>query len=153
MSELTEYEAERAVIEAAIEERGSLGSIFSATTLSRAVDALLAAREPRWVTGRTWADVRAGDAVRLPGAEPVHVLTAAVFKWHVSEQRGPWNADQRAYEVIRQEWSVVGVRLAEYPDMEIMRMQPAGEVEILMTAAERAVTEMIGWSNRAYVTE
>lgn len=153
MSELTEYEAERAVIDAAIEERGLLGSIFSATTLSRAVDALLAAREPQWVAGRTWADVRAGDTVRLPGADSVHVLTMTVYHWNVSEERGPWNEEQRAYEVIRQEHSQIGVRLAEYPESGIMRMPPAGKVEILLSAVELAAIELIGWENRVHVSE
>lgn len=151
--ELTEYEAERAVLDAALAWSGGNaddGTGWSAVALSDAVEDLRAAREPHWVTGRTWADVRAGDTVRLPGAEPVHVLTVDApggAGWHVH----PRTAIDTRRPQVALEHSLVGARLAGYEDAGIMRMQPAGEVEILMTTAELAVTEMIGWSNRAYV--
>lgn len=152
VSELTECEAERVVIDTAIWWANGGSFERDPGPLQSAVADLLATREPHWVTGRTWADVRAGDTVRLPGAEPVHVLTVDApggTGWHVHPRTA---IDTRRPQVALKH-SLVGVRLAEYPDAKIMRMQPAGEVEILMTAAELAVTEMIGWGNRAYVTD
>lgn len=96
---------------------------------------------PGWVR-RTWADVRAGDTVRLPGT--VHTATVdgppVRLPWHVHSKSGK-------YEAISAQWSEIRVRLAGRDG--VLSMDPAGKVDILLTAAEVAAVEALGgWEHR-----
>lgn len=105
--------------------------------LLKAIQAL-----PGWVR-RTWADVRAGDTVCLPGTEHTATVDGPPVRlpWHVHPKSGK-------YEAIPAEWSEIRVRLAGRDG--VLSMDPAGEVDILLTAAEVAAIEALGgWEHRA----
>lgn len=111
-----------------------------------------------WVP-RTWADVRPGDDVRLPGTDNVaHVQHAVHLRWHVDPRTGTssWNPPQPL------EWSGVHVmlRTAAHPDQPAdLTMDPAKAVEIHLTQSEADAMDALdaaglaGWRNRAGLIE
>lgn len=111
-----------------------------------------AAHTPQWVP-RTWADVRTGDRVRLPGTDSTALVEHA--------QRQAWHVDPRSgtssYNPPRPlEWSGVKVSLrpAERPDQVAeFTMDPAKDVEIRLSPLELQAIELLGWSNRIEIQE
>lgn len=91
--------------------------------------------DPQWVT-RTWADVRPGDRVRLPGTEHVAEVESAIGIGHVMHPNGRSAAG----------WREIKVRLAGRDGL--LPMNPAGPIEIELTPSELAAIEGLGWSNR-----
>jgi hypothetical protein len=108
---------------------------------------LAAEQELIWVP-RTWADVRPGDDVRLPGTDnTAHVQHAVHQHWHVDPRTGTagWNPPQPL------QWSGVQVELrpTTAPDQPAhLTMDPAKPVEIHLTQIEADAIELMGWSSR-----
>ncbi len=108
-----------------------------------------------WVP-RTWADVRAGDTVRMPGTDSTARVVSAVHRaWHVHPA-----ADEYRPNEMPANWSEVYVGLrpldSEAPeDVPCTRysMDPAGPIEIQATQAEVDAIEMLGgWPARVGIT-
>lgn len=94
--------------------------------------------DPQWVP-RTWADVRKGDRVRLPGTEHVAEVSAAIHSRHFIHP-----ASDR-YNVIPADWSSVTVTLAG----KQYQKDPAKPIEIELSPSEVSAIELLGgWSNR-----
>lgn len=137
---------EQAVIDAAIAwyHTETIGEAEDQSErLQDAVNALEASRVPqlRWYPA-TWADVRAGDRIRLPVA-PDHeavVESAVQHMWHIDPR-----SDR--YTVIHNDHEVMGVRLVGRDDF--LTFLPADAVEIQLS--ERVYAGMMllgGWDNR-----
>lgn len=154
MRRVDQRELEQAVIEAAREWRAALPSInvAIASKLAMAVDALnesdrdWAEREIAqapsaeadntliWVL-RTWADVRSGDDIRMPGtSNEAYVQSAVHLQWHV-DPRGS------EYQPQPLEWS--GVRVVLHHNTKGARvsqsewtMDPAKPIEIQLSQGE-----------------
>jgi len=99
-----------------------------------------------WVE-RTWADVRAGDRVRMPGSDATaHVQSAVHLRWHVKPGTGTsqYNPPQPL------EWSGVRVTLETGTDGDAHQyeMDPAKPVEIELAESEVYVLNGLGWENR-----
>lgn len=107
-----------------------------------------------WVT-RTWADVRAGDHVRMPGSDATaHVQSAVHLRWHVKPGTGTsqYNPPQPL------EWSGVRVMLETgvSGDAHQYEMDPAKpiEIEINKDFADCLAVHAFTWADRAgLVTE
>jgi len=109
------------------------------------------ANEPIWVPA-TWADVRTGDDVRLPGTENyAHVHRAVHLHWHVD----PRSSEYRPKPL---EWSGVAVTLYTKGNetagsIEVQAseftMDPAKPIDIKTTQLELdAVNLLGGWPAR-----
>jgi hypothetical protein len=103
--------------------------------------------QPAWIL-RTWADVRRGDKVRLPGTEYIAGIKdrleavqddSAGRSWHVVPAPKHWDD----HAVRPGECWVVFLG-----ETEPRNMDPAKPVEILLTPAEVQAIEVIGWENR-----
>lgn len=92
--------------------------------------------QPQWIT-RTWEDVRRGDRVRLPGTEHVAEVESVTIIGHLMHPN-----DHGATQ-----WRSIEVRLAGRDGL--LSMNPAGPIEIELTASELASIEALGgWDNR-----
>ncbi len=152
-------ELERRVLEAAerwaLAPAGSQEEDSAGSDLYRCVLALRAADGATtaftWVT-RTWADVRQGDTVRMPGTEQ----TTTVFdrywpaekgragSWHMVTGEKHW--DDRLVQP--GECCVVIVS----PSSGARFMNPAAPVEIMMTDEELEAIQLLGsWDERVKV--
>lgn len=128
------------------EDDGALRAELAATKQAEQ-DVLL------WVT-RTWADVRTGDMVRMPGTEnTAHVQHAVHQYWHTDPRTGTskFNPPQPL------EWSCVHVVLADRADQSLRRplgewdMDPAKPIEIQVSATELdAMTLLAGDKEKAW---
>jgi hypothetical protein len=146
---VTEYEAERAVIAAALEWDGDGFSVMnetdSAGRLMNAIGALLAAREPRW-RERTWADVRPGDRVKLPGTADE---SAAAVQAYLAVERHVRQGAAGHWDDVPHEFTMVHVTLAGHGRLEFPVTMP---ILIAMSDAEFELAERLGWPNRVAVT-
>jgi hypothetical protein len=119
--------------------------------------AVAAANEPIWVP-RTWADVRTGDDVRLPGTENyAHVHRAVHLHWHVDPRTGTssYNPPQpmswsgvhvTLYTKKNETTGNIDVQASEFT------MDPAKPIEIKTTQLELDAIELIGgWPARVGV--
>jgi hypothetical protein len=123
-----------------------------------------------WVL-RTWADVRRGDVVRMPGQEATaaEVMELATLGWHVNDippaNATPEQAAAFARDVQYRpnehagEWTARPVTLrplaADDPAIRhrIPNVNPGAPVEIRCTQAELDAIELLGgWSQRVAVT-
>ncbi len=105
-----------------------------------------------WVP-RTWADVRAGDTVRMPGTDSTARVVSAVHRaiedgsnWHVHPA-----ADEYRPNEMPANWSEVYVGLDVGDGFEKSRysMDPNGPIEIQATQAEADAIELLGgWPAR-----
>jgi hypothetical protein len=173
---------ERAAI-AAVEAGGS-GGISMIT--DRALLAFLAALdieitdglEPHiWVL-RTWADVRRGDVVRMPGQEATaaEVMELVTLGWHVNDRPPAQNQGEPDHAYAERvkafngdvqyrpnehagEWTARPVTLrplaADDPATRhrIPNVNPGAPVEIRCTQVELDAIELLGgWSQRVAVT-
>src|ERR1044072_138718 len=98
-----------------------------------------------WVE-RTWADVRTGDRVRMPGTDATaHVQSAMHQRWHVD----PRSSEYRPEGL---EWSAVRVTLAfaftNATNVSSYDMDPAQPVEIEIDEATLHMLNALGWENR-----
>jgi len=119
-----------------------------------------------WVL-RTWADVRRGDVVRMPGQEATaaEVMELTTLSWHVNdippEGMTPEEAERFARDVQYRpnehagEWTARSVTLrplsADDPAARhrIPNVNPAAPVEIRLTQAEVDAIELLGgWAQR-----
>ena len=99
------------------------------------------AEELQWVR-RTWADVRAGDRIRMVGTEHTATVTSAVrLGWHVHPNANPYQPNEMPAE-----WSEIKVLLEH--SAELYSKNPAGPIEIELTARELAAIELLGWESR-----
>lgn len=143
---------EQAVIDAAIEFYGPHPVAIADEcgtaaeyVLRDAISALSESRQPQlqWFS-RTWADVRAGDRVRLVVArdQPALVKSIMVLPWHVD----PVSA--RGRTPIARKWSECVITLDGVPDP--VRFPPSAEIEIEMDVrTHEAMILLGGWGNRA----
>lgn len=106
--------------------------------------------QPAWIL-RTWADVRRGDTVRLPGTE--HTATIADRYVSTGEDRLG-----RGWHVIAapKHWDDHIVQPGECwllfeGESTPRNMDPAKPVELLLTPAEVQAIEVIGWEHRLEV--
>lgn len=144
---------EREVIEAAKQAELYASTYEGHQRLIEALNALVAGEVgPNWIL-RTWADVRRGDTVRMPGTEHTakikdrYIPPAASRKeamagpdsWHIIPGQGHWND-----HVVRPSecWLVFE------GESELRNMDPAKPVEILLSTLEVQAIEAIGWENR-----
>lgn len=107
-----------------------------------------------WVE-RTWADVRRGDMVKLPGSEaaPAFVVDAKRQAWHVDPRTGTSGSNPPR----PMEWECVRVTLADRaptPDQPIRQlgswdMDPAKPVLLELAQSEVDALDAAGWNNRA----
>lgn len=97
-----------------------------------------------WVT-RTWADVRIGDRVRLPGPDSPSAIVQTCVHLH-------WHADPRSseYQPEPLEWAGVNIKLDSNPDRTYV-MAPGKPVEIEIGEAEVHLLNALGWENRVGV--
>lgn len=150
-----------AVVQAALKAHG-LGALPLRSDLTSATRALVDALttqlvdehpdlvdQLRWAD-RTWADVRQGDRVRLPGSDNVaHVHAAVHLHWHVDPRTGTsaYNPPQPM------EWSAVRVVLTD-PHAELGQqlgqwdMDPSKPIQIELMQSEIDAINAIGWENR-----
>lgn len=113
---------------------------------------------PPWVL-RTWADVRRGDTVRMPGTDVVAAITDRLRhpsedprgeSWHVVSDGSTGQWAHTSDRVVRPSECVI--ISPDIPGSERGRwMDPAAAVEIqISSAAMLARIEELGWSNRQY---
>ena len=107
----------------------------------------------QWIL-RTWADVRAGDTVRMPGTDYTATIAA---------RYAPPAADRKAARVERGQWHIIPGATGHWDDhpvrpgevwvvftgqTHLRNMDPTKPVEIQLSAVEVAAIELIGWENR-----
>lgn len=111
-------------------------------------DAVEDAAEAGWVP-RTWADVRAGDRVRMPGTNVTADIFSAV---HIRHHTDPRSSE---YHPRPLDWDSVHVRFTVTPNSggTLRMMNPAAPVEIELSPAEVQAIELLGWENRLKLVE
>lgn len=94
---------------------------------------------------RTWADVRPGDTVRLPGTEvTAEVYTAVLLHWNVDPRTGT-----SAYNPpVAMPHDVMRVRFTHELEASPRDMDPVKPVEIQLTRSEIEALDAAGWMNR-----
>lgn len=94
-----------------------------------------------WVL-RTWADVRAGDTVRMPARPDTEtdVYSAVATNWHVDPRSSEFQPESMDYTVVRVRFGDAGASLRE--------MNPAAYVEILLSPATLLIIQTMGWATR-----
>jgi hypothetical protein len=138
---------EKAVIEAAIIERNSLGSIFSQTELTAAVDALLAVEESyrsevlkqEWRPA-TFADCLAGDRIRIGDQESDVIWTTGPQQFHARNRE--WIDDAGKTRDHQTPWEHIEVRMDLSANPGRREYVPSTPCEILCTP-ERAAALML----------
>lgn len=114
------------------------------------VEDLGAERDLIWVL-RTWADVRQGDTVRMPGSDVTAVVATRYWpatddargrgSWHVVEGEKHWD------DHVVQEGECV-IRFATDPEKHARFMNPDAPVEIQMERDVAEAVALMGWEHR-----
>lgn len=110
-----------------------------------ALQAELAAEEELIWHPRTWADVRSGDTVRLPGSEvTAEVYTADLLHWNIDPRTGT-----SAYNPpVAMPHDVMRVHFTHELEAPPRDMDPVKPVEIQLTRSEIEALDTIGWAER-----
>lgn len=94
---------------------------------------------------RTWADVRSGDTVRLPGTEvTAEIGTAVLLHWNIDPRTGTSGYNPP----VAMPHDVMRVRFTHELEAPPRDMDPVKPVEIQLTRSEIDALDTIGWAER-----